>query len=253
MKRYNFSLDPNMRWSLFADGSTGFSIEDGEAISKVLQFVGLEFESILGKALVDSHATLAVAHTNDSPVTWRAYNLIFLSSSDNTYLQHIYQFFHELCHFMVSLDVCDSFRWFEETICQIMSWFILERIYEKRDISPCKPLAPYYDCFPRYIQEDMDKRYRLNGLPLSNFILKNLAYLKRECEDHFVNRTIGYEIYPLFKEHPNLWRIVQYLDQLNDGMGLDDAIRFLSDIAGVENIWRDQLVQRMTEQDLVIA
>ncbi|MTS66219.1 hypothetical protein GMD89_18550 [Pseudoflavonifractor sp. BIOML-A5] len=142
MKRYNFSLDPNMRWSLFADGSTGFSIEDGEAISKVLQFVGLEFESILGKALVDSHATLAVAHTNDSPVTWRAYNLIFLSSSDNTYLQHIYQFSHELCHFMVSLDVCDSFRWFEETICQIMSWFILERIYEKRDISPCKPLAP---------------------------------------------------------------------------------------------------------------
>jgi hypothetical protein len=253
VENYRISLDTNINWNIFIDERSGFSLNIGANISNVLRLVKNEFESIFGKATVDSHPTLSVHHTNNVPQTFRTHRLIFLSAYGDYYLQYIYQFSHELCHFMVPSEVCDSFRWFEETLCQAMSWFILQRIFDKQVVPPCRELAYLYPTIEGYIADDMRNRYSLNGISLPNYIAQNQDYLRGNYYDRQMNAAIAYGIYPLLMEYPELWAIVLHLHKLNEDMDLSEAIQFLIHSAGVEKVGGDQLVQWLTKQCLVVT
>ncbi len=109
---YPISKNCETRWSLFTDKCTNFSCNNGYNISCVLSQVQQVFLNTFGAAVVNAHPVLAVLPTNDNPVTFREYSIIFLSANGAFYNQYIYQFSHELCHFMVSNNVCMPFRWF---------------------------------------------------------------------------------------------------------------------------------------------
>ena len=57
---------------------------------------------------------------------------IRLSARDRYWSQYVYQFSHELCHVMTNFDRHNGHkhRWFEESLCELASLFVLHRLAE---------------------------------------------------------------------------------------------------------------------------
>lgn len=136
MVSYRLSCEPGICWNLFTEEAADLSDNNGHAISRVLSQVRQVFVNTFGQETVNSHPLLAVLPSRDGPVTYRKHAIIFLSATGAYYNQFIYQFSHELCHFMIDSEVCAPFRWFEETLCEAMSWYVLDQVYLMRDSSP---------------------------------------------------------------------------------------------------------------------
>lgn len=234
-------------WTLFTEESTRGFGHSAPRIAQVLYLVRVVFQAVFGSATVSQHSKLAVIHSDEGPQTFRCNELIFLSSQGEHYLQHIYQFSHELCHFMVPAEVCSPYRWFEETLCQAMSWYTLQRIYNLGDNNPLPWLSELCRQDPTYISSSQHRRIPLNSASLSAFISQRLPHLQGNCYDRDTNRTIAYEVYPLLEEHPSLWLIVPHLAKLRPDMSLSDAIHFLLQEAGAEEPGGHQLLYRLCQ------
>lgn len=242
---YKISTDPNLNWNLFTESDPIFSLENGGGITCVLHAVKQEFEDIFGAELVNSHATLAVLPTINGPVTVRKNHLIFLSSGGTRYIQLIYQFAHELCHFMVPDDVCKPYRWFEETLCEAMSWFILQKIYTEQTTRPVSQLLTSYQSMPSYIKNSMNKRISLNDKPLPTVLDARLPQLREDCYIRELNAAIAYEIFPLFWENPDLWKIVPVLNKLQEENDLLQNLNSIGALAQLPSTLTQLLIQRL--------
>lgn len=233
MKGYWISPDDDDdRWLLFVDQKSGFSLEVGCNIANVLLRVRHVFKNIFGKDVLALHPVLSIMHTSDVPITFRERCLIFLTSTSAYYLQHIFQFAHELCHFMVPADVCAPYRWFEETLCQAMSWVSLVEIRKMSSVTPCYELTNLYSAIDEYVECDMDNRCSFTGA-LPKFISQNLAHLKADCEDRPMNNAIAYSLFPVLQEYPELWNIIPHLDKMNGDIPLRENLVALAGLAKI--------------------
>lgn len=241
------AFDEHTYWFLLSDPSSGFH-SCPENIAHVLTLVRREFIGIFGAKVVDSHPTLIVLHHLDVPITFRAQNLIYLSSCDTFYLQHIYQFSHELCHFMVPSEVCAPYRWFEETLCEMMSWFILWRISRHPASAHIYEMGPLYgEPIQTYLFHCFEERYKTGNEPISAYVSANLPYLRAECYDRKMNAAVAYAMFPMFCKYPELWGIVPHLGELSADVSWDRALDFLCLAASVEEPRRDQLRQLLCQ------
>lgn len=247
MKCYCIGDNKEVTWSIFTDSSSGFCYEVGGTIANVLSEVKSVFLDIFGNEIVNSHKILSVVPCSSTPITFRKQNLIFLTSTGLFHMQHIYQFAHELCHFMVPDKVCENFRWFEETLCEAMSWYALLKIEERSKFAPIAELLPLYSKIGEYVSTAQAKRIRIANKPISSFIAENLPFFQKNCYNRGANAAIAYDIFPLFQEKPELWKIVPSLHILADNMSLHDALSCLLKAADVVESVGDQLIQRMLE------
>lgn len=151
---------------------------------------------------------------------------ILLSVSSTTrWCQVIYQLSHELCHYALrqsNIDIkCVS--WFEETMCESMSLYILDYFYDTW--KECK-LSEYNVKYSRSIKEylsyiiDSAKGPSIltkcfNLLSLSN--IEKTCTLDRDARSKDVNK-----IYYLFKSTPNnIYMIANYKKYLVNKIGID--------------------------------
>ena len=79
-------------------------------------------------------APIHVAPWNRDPQVFddqRPYQ-IRLSARDRYWSQYVYQFSHELCHVLTNFDrhKGHKHRWFDETLCELASLFVLHRLAE---------------------------------------------------------------------------------------------------------------------------
>lgn len=242
-----FISDGSMKWDLFFDDNTGFTRLYAINIANVLRLVKGEFDIIFGSEIVNSNQKLSVYYRPEGPMLLRSKHFIYLSSTKGFYLQHIYQFSHELCHFMIPSKVCLSFRWLEETFCQAMSWYVLRRLFEKRESAPSFELSSLYSTMPSYIQNAMDRRNRIDGIPISLYIAQNFDHLRQNCYDRMMNNTIAYELLPLLENVPQIWTIVPHFCKLTDTMNLKDAFNELSAFARLPISVRSQLIHLLCQ------
>lgn len=251
MNVYPICSEPGITWNLFCDEAISFAISgySGPYVARVLNEVRNVFIEIFRQDTVNSHPILGVLPTVGFPQTERKNSIIFISSMGMRCNQHIYQFAHELCHFMIPENVCEKYRWFEETVCQMMSWYTMDKIYESRIKRPLQlpEFEVFYKQMPQYIKDDQRGRIIMNGKSLSIFIRENLQYLQKTYDDRPMNKAIAYDLYPLFLETPDLWKIVPILHTLTDNMSLPDAINSLFRSIDAEKSRCDQLIQRLTE------
>lgn len=253
MQSCYFYRNGKISWSLFADKYTGFSESQSTLfdISIVLGEACRVFAKVFGEDMINAHPVLSVLHCDDGPITYRENTLIFLSSRGRYYNNHIYQFAHELCHFMVTGNTVNEYRWLDETLAQMMSWYTINAIYESRYERNLKQLSTLYETMLSYINDDMRDLDDLHGESIAEYIQRNLAYLRKNWVDRRKNRTIACEIYPLFCEHDVLWKIVPFLDQLRPDMTLIGALRTLCDLASIPTETGNLLTQRLCQQPLV--
>lgn len=205
------------------------------------------FIKIFGSHTVNAHPVLGVLPTFGDPQAERSNSIIFISRKAPMFVQYIYQFAHELCHFMIPGDVCKSYRWFEETLCQMMSWYALKSLYCSRSERTTLLYPGLYAAIPDYVKSVQADRVPIKGRSLSDFIRLNLPHLQAECYDRSMNRAVAYEIYPLFLNTPDLWKIVPSLHTLTDDTSLPDALAGLCRTLDVEKSRCDQFIKSLTE------
>lgn len=247
IKGYYIAKTLTTSWVLFTEHKSGLDDSIDVYAANVFAEVRGVFIDIFGLQLVEAHPLLTVVQDQDGPITFRKHHLIFLSSKGLYHLQHIYQFSHELCHFMVPDEVCKTYRWFEEMLCEAMSWYSLWMIERRGKVSPIRELGPLYSTISEYIANSQSKRICLSNQPLSSFVSNNLPHLRTNCYNGAVNATIAYEVFPMLQEHPELWKIVPHLHTLTDDMPLSDALWHLFRMADVAEAVGDQLIKRLTE------
>lgn len=228
-------------WNI-AVGEHGFQLWLSDAMSYTLGDVFTSFRGIFGENIFSNHPDLLVLNDQDTPYCNAPAKQVFLNTDGNFPQQHIYQFSHELCHYIINKPVCDDYRWLEETFCELMSWCSLAWIYEHiRDHSSV------YDSIPQYIGMQVEKCIPLNGEDLSVFISKNLSVLTKDCYKRDINRTVVNALYPLFAPRKDLLRIVLHLPELQNGVSLGQALKTICLKADIPIDFMVHIVSLLTE------
>ena len=246
MRYFRITADPGIHWGLVSEDSAGFCCSNGPFIAEALGAVRDAFLAVFGPETVNSHPTLAVISMSEGPMTLRELNLIALSSKGARYLQHIYQFSHELCHFMVPGNVCGPYRWFEEPLCETMSWYALQWIADNRARYTRASFASLIDGIGDYISQCQAVRAVFDGPP-SSYLPQYLEHLKGSPYDRALNSAVAYAIYPFFLQTPVLWKIVLFLNTLKPDMSLKDALSHLFRIAAIPDDPGNKIVQALCE------
>ncbi|OEE51944.1 hypothetical protein [Vibrio splendidus] len=141
---------------------------------------------------------------------------VLLSSKDRTWDQHAYQFAHEYCHIRTNYsNGSRKVKWFEETICELASLFVLRRMSEMwQENPPYENWRDYSQNLYKYAENRIvDESHRLpEGIDFQSWFVARLDDLENNQYMRDINTTIAIMLLPLFEENPQLWRAISYLN-----------------------------------------
>lgn len=192
--------------------------------------VGLKWPSII------------VVPFKDTPITFEQRDAegrvwIGLNACDRHWSQYSFQFGHELVHVIAGhLDVDRqwsnvpvSFRWFEESLGEAGSLFVLRSMF--RDWERHPPYlnwAEYRQSLWEYSQERLDRpQHNLPpGQSFNTWLNAHEAYLRTNYHDRASNSIVARQLLPLFERNPDGWKAVAYLrfSQSGPEMTIDDHL-----------------------------
>lgn len=168
---------------------------------------------------------LLVAHSIDHPVTYRLHDVILLSAHDRYWSNYAYQFAHELCHFQIPSNVPRQLRWFEESLCELASYYFLPRISALWKTDPPYPnWITYAEAFTTYVQNDMKKTEPFN---LNLFENRSVSeHLIRNEYDRSKNAYVALKLLPIFDSSPDLWSTIHLLSSIPEGLSIADSLHY---------------------------
>ncbi len=144
-----------------------------------------------------------------------------LNTGDTYWSQYAYQFAHELCHILCQYREGDrSNQWFEETICETASLFVLRQMG-----TTWKTDAPYknWQSYATKLTEYADKRIKESMLPegtvLSKWLAENIATMRKNPEDRPKNTAVAIALLPLFEASPDSWAALNHLNEERPAAG----------------------------------
>ncbi len=140
-----------------------------------------------------------------------------LNARDRYWSQYVYQFSHELCHVMTNFDrhKGHKHRWFDETLCELASLFVLHRLADLWKAYPPDAL-PNADGFaPRHhtYAELMAARYpRPSRDQLPSWFAGVLPRLEANRYEREMCGTIAVALRNAFRADPTLWQDCGHLN-----------------------------------------
>lgn len=142
-----------------------------------------------------------------------------LDTGDNLWSQWTYQFAHEFGHILSNYDeVKHQNKWFEETVCEVASLFVLRRMADtwSKDPSPAswKRYAPH---LRKYAEERIEKAKLPDGMSLPQWYETNARPLARDGCDRERNTLLAVQLLPLFEEAPEHWEAITWLAKAKTG------------------------------------
>lgn len=156
-------------------------------------------------------------YTNDRyPMTCRDPQIIFVNCPDFYCWQFVYQFTHELCHWMIPGDVADNLRWLEKTICVASSWFF----YNKIALADQSALSDYMS---RQALDIIHVNIQELFIPNSTAI-QYLETGSPDYTDYQKYKYIAFRLLPAINENPLFWVTVPYLCKIESGLSLNDSL-----------------------------
>jgi len=137
-----------------------------------------------------------------------------LNTGSTYWCQYAFQFAHEFCHILCRYTEDEkSNKWFEESLCELASLFVLRRMAEtwKTD-----PPYPNWKDYAKHLKEYADKRIADTTFPpdgaLATWYRENEAALRKNSTDRDKNRVVAGVLLPMFEEHPQHWEAVTWLN-----------------------------------------
>ncbi len=197
--------DPSAKWEA--------SIRD---VDKVLTAAAVELmkhvpERRLAAILVEPQGGPIVLYKRGPKGEFR----VKLNTGKTYWAQYTYQFAHEMCHILCEYDSDKNpCKWFEESICELASLFVLRR---SAVTWKTRPPYPNWKSFAKHLDSYAEDRIRKAALPpgktLAAWYRENREALRKNATDRPKNNIVAVQLLPLFEKVPSRWQAVQYLNK----------------------------------------
>ncbi len=138
-----------------------------------------------------------------------------LDTADRLWCQYVYQFSHEFCHILSGFDDDPWKRnnWFEETICEAGSLFVLRRLTDVWTEHPPFPHGKEYAPeFRRYAESVMNSRTQVGKGHLGDFYRQHRKTLESTPRDRTLNGAMALSLLSLLEGAPEAWEAVSWLN-----------------------------------------
>ena len=205
--------------SVDARGFGGASAKD---IEKVLRSVAREMLACFpGRQL----RPILVEYTDaGSPITKykpgpKGETVVALNAHETYWAQYAYQFAHELTHILANYERTavgvNANQWFEESVCETASLFVLSRMAASWKTDPP---YPNWRSFAPKLQDYVDKlktephRQLPAGLTLAAWYKSHAAELRRNGVDRKMNALVAAQLLQLLEEKPENWAAFAFLN-----------------------------------------
>ncbi len=167
-------------------------------------------------------APIRVAPWNRDPQVFngkRPYR-IRLSARDRYWSQYVYQFSHELCHVLTNFDRHKGHRhrWFDESLCELASLFVLHRLSELWQANPpdAIPDAAGFAVNHHAYAERIAARYpRIGRDRLPEWFMGAVPKLEANPYERDLCGTVAVALLDSFQADPALWRDCVHLNHWN--------------------------------------
>ena len=167
---------------------------------------------------------LFVGRIDGDPITYKPHGVILLNSSDREWVYFAYQFAHEYCHYLIARKVPQQIRWFEESLCQLSSYYFLDRLSDVWGKTPPYPnWRDYAPVFRNFAESDQRK-----ALKQAFDLTSDAELCQRLILDEYDRATNAYAallIRNVFEETPTLWSVVPLLSGIPDGFTILESFR----------------------------
>jgi hypothetical protein len=185
-------------------------------ITKVLQSAG---ESLAVLFPERKFPVLEVSRSSSSPITLFQRGpageiRVKLDVEGPHWAQFAFQFGHEMGHIVCGYaDYPNPNLWFEETLCEAASLFVLDRMAEFWKTRPPYPnWKDYAAALKKYREERIAKEKLPDGAPLADWFRGQEASLRRDGTQRPLNLKMAAAVLPLFEEMPERWEAVAALN-----------------------------------------
>ena len=162
-------------------------------------------------------APIRVARWSQDPrvfYDYRPYE-IRISAHDTYWCQYAYQFSHELCHVMTNFDRHKEHKhkWFEESLCELASLFVLHRLATVWKAHPPAEIAGAVEFAPHFrAYADDVGNVQVDRHDLPHWLTEHIDTLEANPFNRELNRTLAVALLDRFLEDPSLWRDCGWLD-----------------------------------------
>jgi hypothetical protein len=144
-----------------------------------------------------------------------------LDTADNLWAQWTFQFAHEFGHILSNYDeVRHQNKWFEETICEVSSLYVLRKLADTWARDPSPPnWKRYAPALRKYAEDRIRKATLPEGQTLAQWYEANARQLTRTGEDRDRNTVVAVQLLPLFEKSPDHWEAITWLAKAKKGHG----------------------------------
>ena len=141
--------------------------------------------------------------------------LVHLDTEKTFWSQYAFQFAHELGHIICGYKKGDrSNLWFEETICETASLFVLRKMTAEWKTSPPYPnWKAYGPEFAQYAQNRMKKHPWSNKLTVAEWYKKQKPSLMSKPTNRSRNVQLAIKLLPFFEQDPSRWSACTFLNK----------------------------------------
>jgi hypothetical protein len=128
--------------------------------------------------------------------------------------QYTYQFSHEFCHILCGYDDDENpCKWFEESLCELASLFVLRRSAETWKTNPPYPhWKDYAPSLKSYADDRMNAAPLPPGQTLAAYYRGNAEAFAKNATDRPKNTVVAVQLLPLFEKTPEHWAAVGWLN-----------------------------------------
>jgi len=156
--------------------------------------------------------------------------LMQLNTGNQLWAQHAFQFAHEFGHILANYDEHEwRNKWFEESICETASLFVLRRMSEVWEVQPPYPnWRNYAPALAAYADARIRTAHLPRGTTLAQWYRENELALREFPSLRNRNTVVAAALLPYFERQPESWPAIAWL---NDGMshGTRTFGRYLGD------------------------
>ncbi len=135
---------------------------------------------------------------------------IFLHVKGNLWCQYAYQFAHEFCHHLIASTstAIVKFGWLEESICELASLFIMQRMSDTWSKKPPYPhWKEYAPEFAKYSLERQSSK-KVNSEDFAEWYLANIEDLYKERYNRDNNLEVACRLLGIFNAAPTIWNSI---------------------------------------------
>jgi hypothetical protein len=196
----------------------GWGDAGAEDITKVLESAGGALPARFpGRSL----PPIEVSRSNAGPITLfqpgpAGEFRVRLDVEGRHWSQFAFQFGHEMGHILCGIVEYENPNlWFEETLCEVASLYVLGRMAESWKAAPPYPnWKDYADSLAKYRHDRMEKARLPEGSTLAEWFRPREPSLRRDPRQRGLNLVMASAILPLFEESPDRWESVGNLNSV---------------------------------------